>query len=624
MTARSFVAFCTLLAAAFAAASAAQSPPPAAPDVAMFRGDAAHLGVYPVTGVPRLGSLAWRTATNGTVRSSPAVTRDRVYVGSSDGRLYALDRTTGAVRWHYDAGSSVLSSPAVAGSLVLFARRDGVLVALDAGKGTPRWSVRTGAALPFPWGREGWDFYVSSPAISGGLAIFAAADGNVYALDVATGTQRWRYAAGTLFRSSPAVADGYVVVGGADGYLYALSLADGSLRWRGETEGATLDSEKEGFDRKTIQGSPAIAGGKVFVGSRDAYLYAFDLKTGQRLWRAGRPAPWVVTSPVVWGGRIYFGSSDGKYVAAVDPDSGKRVWLVRTPDNVIASPVLADSILYLADMSGNLFALDALTGAERWRTGLGARVYSTPVPTDGVLYLGADDGYVYAIRGTERPSVRRAVFYDSTAAEFAGTRGGATVRDYLSRFGYETLDGKALASFFEERIRDQAPSVVVFALDVVPETVARPLSDSALFRRYLNAGGKIVWTGEPPASFTRVRNDSTGRVEPVAVDPKRTEALLGISHDRVGFSYYQALPTKLGAAWGLSGRSTSFWTLDPALVKDGVLALDEFGQASAWVRSYGGPPGTGFVYLWGLEVLPEQLPQLRAAGDYGIWTGARR
>ncbi len=480
----------------------------------MFRGDPAHLGVYPVSGVPRLGGIAWRTVTDGTVRSSPAVTRDRVYVGSSDGKLYALDRSTGAVRWKHDAGGSVLSSPAVARGLVLFAKRNGTLVALDAAKGATRWSVSTGPARPFPWGREGWDFYVSSPVITGDLAIFAAADGNVYALEVATGRERWRYSAGTLFRSSAAVAEGSVVVGGADGYVYALNLADGKLRWRGETEGATLDSEKEGFDRKTIQGSPTVAGGKVYVGSRDAYLYAFDLATGKQLWRAGKPAPWVVTSPVVWGGRIYFGSSDGHYVTAVDPDSGKRVWLVRTPDNVIASPVLADSILYVADMSGNLFALDAATGAEHWRTSLGTCVLSTPVPTDGGLYVGGDDGAVYAIRATEL-------------------------------------------------------------------------------------------------------------VQPVAVDPKRPTALLGIPHAKLGFTYYQALPTRQGDAWGLKGRAMSFWTLDPKLVPGGVLALDEFEQAGAWVRSYGGPPGTGFVYLWGLEVLPELLPQVRAAADFGIWTPAR-
>ena len=589
----------------------------------MFRGDPAHLGVYPVSGVPRLGGLAWRTVTEGTVRSSPAVTRDRVYIGSSDGHLFALDRATGAVRWKYHAGGSVLSSPAVAKGLVLLAQRNGTLVALDAAKGTRRWSVPTGAALPFPWGREGWDFYLSSPVIAGELVIFAAADGNIYALDVATGRQRWRHATGTLIRSSPAVADGYVVVGGADGYLYALSLADGSRRWRGETEGATLDSEKEGFDRKTIQGSPAIADGKVYVGSRDAHLYAFELESGKQLWRNGKPAPWVVTSPVVWGGRIYFGSSDGRFVAAVDPDSGKRVWFFRTPDSVIASPVLADSVLYVADMSGNLFALDAATGTERWRTSLGARIYSTPVPVDGALYVGADDGAVYAIRGSTGPSVRRAVFYDSAAAEFAGTSGGLMVRDYFTRFGYEALDAKGLAAFFEQRIADQARSVVVFALDLVPETVAGGASDTALFRRYLDAGGKIVWTGEPPALFARVRNDSTRKVQVTSVDPKRPTALLGVPQDQLGFSYYQALPTSRGKAWGLAGRTLSFWTLDPALVPDGVLALDEFGQAGAWVKSYGGRPGTGFVYLWGLEVLPELLPQVRAAADHGVWTAAR-
>lgn len=590
-------------------------------DAVMFRGDPSHRGVYPVAGVPRLGGLAWRTETDGTVRSSPAVSRDRVYVGSSDGQLYALDRATGAVRWKYPAGGSVLSSPAVANGLVLFTRRDGVLVALDAARGSVRWTVKTGTELPFPWGREGWDFYVSSPVIAGDLAIFAAGDGNIYALDVATGRQRWRYAAGTLFRSSPAVAEGHIVVGGADGYVYALGL-DGALRWRGETEGATLSSEKEGFDRKTIQGSPAIADGKVYVGSRDAYLYAFDLRDGKRLWRVGKPAPWVVTSPVVWNGRIYYGSSDGQYVEAVDADSGKRVWFVRTPDNVIASPVLADSILYVADMSGNLFALDAATGAERWRSALGSRVFSTPVPADGALYVGCDDGAVYALRAGTGAPVRRAVFYDSTAADFAGTSGGALVRDYLTRFGYAPTDAKGLAAFLEERIRDKAPSVVVFALDVLPETVAGQASDTALFRRYLDAGGKVVWTGEPPALFTRVRNDSTGKVRPVSVDPRRPTALLGVPHDNLGFTYYQSVPTKLGQRWGLSGRALSFWTLDPKLTDGGVLALDEFGQAGAWVKSFGGPPGTGFVYLWGQPILPEQLPQLRAVADYGIWTPA--
>jgi hypothetical protein len=240
-----------------------------------------------------------------------------------------------------------------------------------------------------------------------------------------------------------------------------------------------------------------------------------------------------------------------------------------------------------------------------------------------MLYVGADDGAVYALRARGGGSIRRAVFYDSTATEFAGTRGGAMVRDYLNRFGYETLDAGALARFFEERIADRMPSVVVFALDLVPETVAREPSDTALVRRYLNAGGKIVWTGEPPMLFIRARSDSTGRVRPVAVDPKRPSALLGIPHDKLGFTYYQARPTRQGAAWGLRGLAIAFWTLDPQLVASGVLALDEFGQAAAWVKSYGGPQGTGFVYLWGLELRPELLPQLRAVADYGIWTGLR-
>ena len=114
MTARSLLASCSLLALPFAAA-AAQSRAPAP-----GRRRRCSAAMPPISACTRCracrGSAGSRgaRATNGTVRSSPAVTRDRVYIGSSDGHLYALDRATGAVRWKYDAGGSVLSSPAVA------------------------------------------------------------------------------------------------------------------------------------------------------------------------------------------------------------------------------------------------------------------------------------------------------------------------------------------------------------------------------------------------------------------------------------------------------------------------------------------------------------------------------
>ena len=48
-----------------------------------------------------------------------------------------------------------------------------------------------------------------------------------------------------------------------------------------------------------------------------------------------------------------------------------------------------------------------------------------------------------------------------------------------------------------------------------------------------------------------------------------------------------------------------------------VLAADRHGHASAWVKSFGGPPGTGFVRLWGRPRLPDPA-MVRAVAEHGL------
>ena len=83
-------------------------------DATTFRGDSAHSGVYQGTGISRVDGLKWKFHTHGYVNSSPAVSNGVVYVGGTDGNLYALDATSGALRWKFATGSRVVSSPAIA------------------------------------------------------------------------------------------------------------------------------------------------------------------------------------------------------------------------------------------------------------------------------------------------------------------------------------------------------------------------------------------------------------------------------------------------------------------------------------------------------------------------------
>src|SRR6185312_15682995 len=133
-------------------------------DVAMFRGGAARNGVYAAAAGQSLAGLQWRFVTEGDVMSSPTVLGQTVYIGSGDGRLYALDRTEGTKKWSFDASNPIASSPAVGNGAVYVGTRDGHFFAVDAASGKQRWKFATGPLMPWAWGHESGDVYTSSPA----------------------------------------------------------------------------------------------------------------------------------------------------------------------------------------------------------------------------------------------------------------------------------------------------------------------------------------------------------------------------------------------------------------------------------------------------------------------------
>ena len=100
------------------------------------------------------------------------------------------------------------------------------------------------------------------------------------------------------------------------------------------------------------------------------------------------------------------------------------------------------------------------------------------------------------------------------------------LRDYLAERGYEVLDSKGLQRFLSARLADRSPSVVVFSMDHLPPTVAPVAADTVLFRRYLDAGGKVVWPGIPPLIWPRDPETGEGS-DYIRIDRAGTARLLG-------------------------------------------------------------------------------------------------
>ena len=419
-----------------------------AQDVPMFRGNTAHTGVFATKG-PRSLEVKWKFAAGGYVISSPVVVGATVYIGSTNGQLYALDRATGEKRWSFGTHARIASTPAVANGTAYVLSYDDTLYAIDAATGKARWRFGTEGehrytathlhgmlpkheAVPDPY-----DVYLSSPAVANGTVYFGSGDSHVYALDAETGALRWKHKTGDVVHSSPAVVNGTVYVGGWDTFFYALDAATGNVKWTFKTGNDTVTHNQVG-----IPSSPAVVAGVVYFGCRDSHIYAVDAETGKEKWSRGNGGAWVVSSPAVANGHVYYATADGTSFVELDAATGDSLWAIKGGFYYFASPAIAGAMAYVGNWDGRLYAFDMRThvqtaffetdssrakrakyltpentgnfGAavpqrEYFAAGYDRHVaalrnlwamgsfLSSPVVADGVVFIGSMDGNLYAL-----------------------------------------------------------------------------------------------------------------------------------------------------------------------------------------------------------------------------------
>lgn len=344
-----------------------------AEDVAMFRGNAQHTGLSREPGVPKFTAVKWKFKTNGWVVSSPTISNDTIYFGSTDRHVYAVDAATGAQRWKTKTGGRVVSSAAVANGSVYIVSYDSHLYSLDAKTGDVRWKFKTdgerrftakhlhGAEPAAEMIADPFDFYLSSPAVVAGVVYFGSGDGNVYAVDATAGTLKWKFKTGDVVHASPAVADGTVYIGSWDSFFYALDAATGTEKWRYKT-----GEDHEIYNQVGIQASAVIANGTVYFGCRDSKVYALNAKTGAERWTFSNKGSWVIGTPIVSEGKLYFTTSDSGQFHSLEADSGKPVFSMKLQWPMFSSPLIAKGMLYIGSHSGKFLAIDPKAQRVAW------------------------------------------------------------------------------------------------------------------------------------------------------------------------------------------------------------------------------------------------------------------
>ena len=334
--------------------------------------------IAPVT-APSGGLSCGQTSVPTAIFSTPVVDRDIVYIGTYSGQVLALNMLArsqnltfpqrGDGEWEWNCPDNAKSKAIVADLLVsadsiYVCSSNGRVYSLDKGSGDENWRQENIPLLS----EKLW----TSPVIQGNTLYVSTYDGHVYALSVETGVSivngipDWIFESEAGFASSPMIYEDTIFVGSFDRYLYAVNVTIGS------------DEPMWKFPREKpadnwFWASPVINEGIVYAGCLDGTVYAIEAKTGEKLWEfdAGDP---IVTSPVLMDNLLIVINESGTvYVFDLDAELGGEAAPLKTISigaDVRSSFCAQESLVYIRGEDNWIYAVDIDAGGVIWKIDL--------------------------------------------------------------------------------------------------------------------------------------------------------------------------------------------------------------------------------------------------------------
>jgi len=187
-------------------------------------------------------------------------------------------------------------------------------------------------------------------------------------------------------RSSPVVAGGKIFIGGRDGSVWALDAETGAIMWQYSTEGY-------------VDATPAASNGVVYAPSIDGRLYAFRADNGETPLWSYTTGSRDMSSPAVYDNRLYWTTGfPGKYLMALDAQTGALAWQRDLGAASLSSPALEAGVVAVGNNDGLVSAFDAASGATQWTRQTGGRMEFASLAGDGA-------GHFYAVGGGDDPKL---------------------------------------------------------------------------------------------------------------------------------------------------------------------------------------------------------------------------
>jgi len=297
--------------------------------------------------------------------------------------------------------SGVRLRPAFADGTLYACSTDGKLAAIDATSGKTLWTKSSRTQGWFGWGdkKRADALYAGGPMVSGDLLVVGTLDGHVYGINAKDGSPRWEAVVNSEVISSPVISGNLVIARTQDGRLYGFDSATGERRWVYDQDNVPLLSLRG-------NGPLLVANGVVFYGNDAGKLVALRLDNGEKLWEqvlaSGEGRTEIdrladADGSIQLSGSTLYGAAYHGNLAAIDGPSGRPLW--GRPFSTFTSLDVTDNAIYGVNDESQVWAFDKSGGSDMWKNdALKYRWLTGPAVLGDYVVVGDTEGYVHFLQ----------------------------------------------------------------------------------------------------------------------------------------------------------------------------------------------------------------------------------
>ncbi|MDG2001049.1 MAG: PQQ-like beta-propeller repeat protein [Alphaproteobacteria bacterium] len=335
------------------------------------------------------------------IYAQPVGNKSSIFVVDSEGKLVSLNIKDGSLNWEIDVlpkdesiNTNIDGGLALDNESLIFSSSYGEIISINIIDGKTIW--KTNIYKPVQ----------GAPSISNNLVYQMTVNNELYAIDINSGNELWRYTGSHVSAisngsSSPAIYNNLVIFPSNTGEIVALDSLTGSLLWTSSLviEGAISGS----LELTDIDSGPVINEGLIYSSSLSGKFAVIDLISGSFLWEVP-----IKTSndPIVNGNSVFIASDDGRVISLLR-SNGEVRWVANIYEAIkiqsdgspmCSKPILAKDDIILACHDGNIFKIDSSSGEYINLFNLGASTFISPIIIDGQIIFYTEDAEVIVYR----------------------------------------------------------------------------------------------------------------------------------------------------------------------------------------------------------------------------------